>query len=187
MVPADGGEHSYDSLFHLDAEEASVDGDSGAVRTHTDGPNVAIRPLADAGLDVEIVKGREEPCQGWGNDPWRPVPTAIFSFSGKGTRWATYVVEPLARGESPGVSAMVRIESSAGPEALGIEVRHESGARDVILLKHQPSSETAGTATFGEWELDGEIGVVRLSAELGVESVCLAGADRLSRDGEAVG
>jgi hypothetical protein len=59
----------------------------------------------------------------------------------------------------------------------------------VILLNQQSSetAETAETATFGEWKLDGEIGVVRLNAELGVESVCLAGADRLRRNGEVVG
>ena len=78
---------------------------------------------------------------------------------------------------------MERIETSTGPDALGIEVRHESGARDVILLNQQSS----GTARFREWELEGEIGVVRLNGDLGVESVCLAGVERLSRNGEVVG
>lgn len=183
MAAADGAAHVYEALFHLDAEEAFVDAASKSVTTKTDCANVVLHPLADAGLELTIIKGREDPVQGWGNNPWRPVPTAIYRFAGSGTCWAAYAVEPVDKGERARVSAVERIDATAGVESLGIEVRLENGTRDVILLCHEPST---GSVAFAEWAMDGEMGVVRLTAAGEVDCAVLVGGKKLSRNSVAL-
>ncbi len=182
MSATDGETHVYEALFHLDAEDAVVDAASRAVITSSDEANVVIHPLADAGLDVALIKGQEDPVQGWGNNPWRPVPTAIYRFTGRGTCWAAYAVEPVAKGGKVGVSAIERIESTSDGASLGLEVRLANGTRDVVLVGHQP----AGSVAFGEWAMDGEIGVVRLRAAGEVDCAFVVGGEQLSRQNVAL-
>jgi len=48
----------------------------------------------------------------------------------------------------------------------------------VILLRQEPS----GTVAFGEWEMNGEIGIVRLTAAGQVDCAFLAEGTKLSRE-----
>ena len=83
-------EHRYESLFHMNAEAATVDPQSGAVTTQggQNAANLVVWPVPAVGaavqlpphqpatkLNVAVVKGiEEEPVQGWANGPWRPGP-----------------------------------------------------------------------------------------------------------------
>jgi hypothetical protein len=182
MVASDDGEHTYEALFHLDAEEAQIDETLKSVTSqNSDEPNVRILPMADDELEVKIVKGQDEPFQGWGNDPWRPVPTAIYSYSGKKIAWTAYAVCPTPAGETAVVTSVDRIPCSED-DALGLSILRNDGRKDVILI-----SQTVGTVTrFEEYEMDGEIAVLRMEVSGEVDSAEVVQGSRLSANGESI-
>lgn len=102
LTPRDSRTHQYEALFHLDTQEAVVDAKTKAVSSKNLGEaNVLVMPVSGKGLDVSIVKGKEdEPVQGWANSPWRAIPTAIFRKSGQGVVNYCFVVEPIGQGET---------------------------------------------------------------------------------------
>jgi hypothetical protein len=113
LTPQDARVHKVEALFHFDAPEAVVEASTKAVLGKSGAAaNIVIRPVDSSGLAVTIVKGtEEEPVQGWANDPWRAVPTAIFSKSGTGVVNFCFVVEPVGAGA---VSRLTRVEPLAG-------------------------------------------------------------------------
>ena len=98
LRPGDKATHMYESLFHLDATSAAVDGLT--VQTRNQGEaNVKILALPDAETSLNVVKGKKnEPVQGWANSPWRAVPTAIYRKSAKGLVRMAFVIAPWAKG-----------------------------------------------------------------------------------------
>jgi len=113
LEPLDNEAHSYQALFHLDAEEVSVDTESGIVETRD--PRVAnlrIVPLSGEGLKTRIVRGQETPVvQGWlprghGIRGVRPIPTVVYERrSAKPVCFVT-VFQPLRDGSEDRVSAV---------------------------------------------------------------------------------
>lgn len=128
LTPRDNSEHQYEALFHLDTENALVDGSTKTVRSDNAGDsNVAILPLAGSKLSVEIVKGKEdEPVQGWANSPWRAIPTAIYRQSGQGVMRFFFVLDLVAKGAQPSVR---RVEQRA-------DRTHDHSARIVFADGH---------------------------------------------------
>ena len=129
LVPADGGQHAYEALFHLDSEEATVaEGD--VVSTVNQGQaNLSITPMGTSG--VQIVKGKEdEPVQGWSNGPWRAVPTAIYSSAGTGTLRMAFVMEPVAADGRAKLSSARMLEGVG--EGFSIELRLQDGSRYMV-------------------------------------------------------
>ena len=124
LTPQDNREHGYDALFHLDAEEATVDASTKAVRSaNTNAANVLIVPVVADGLEASLVKGKtDEPVQGWSNSPWRPIPTAVFHKTGKGMMHFNFVLEPLAKGASARVVGVERTD-----EGVRIKFADKSG------------------------------------------------------------
>lgn len=103
LTPADGAPHTYEALFHLDAETAQADSATQAVRT----AGLNLVPAVSEGLSVEIVKGKEEePVQGWAGSPWRAIPTAIYRKSGAGVARFLFVLEPLKADAAPAVKQL---------------------------------------------------------------------------------
>ncbi|MBT3374299.1 MAG: alginate lyase family protein [Lentisphaerae bacterium] len=95
LTPRDGGEHEYTSLFHLDDTEATLDPNALSISTGSAGKaNVHLLPARLPGLSARIAKGEEDPVQGWANGPWRPVPTAVYTFKGKGVSHLATAVYP---------------------------------------------------------------------------------------------
>lgn len=100
LAPADDAPHTYTSLFHIDDTEATLDETTLAVRTATpEKANLALVPAAQDGLAVSVVKGQDEPFQGWSNGPWRAVPTAVYTWQAQGPTQQAMVVYPLAPGQ----------------------------------------------------------------------------------------
>ncbi len=104
FTPKDDRTHTYETIFHLENKEASVDRASLAV-TGTDArrANLAILPAAREGLSVAVVKGQEKPVvQGWvpaeGYEV-RPIPTPVYTRTAAGQIVEPYVLWPLAPGE----------------------------------------------------------------------------------------
>lgn len=140
LIPGDEREHLYESLFHLDADEAAVDGDSLAVRTVREDANLIIVPLKD-GLEVRVIKGQEEPVQGWAANPWRPIPTAIFSKRGRGAVRFAYVLYPFRGEEAPELRVEpLRLDPSGSP-AIAVAVHLPGGRVDRILFNDSPGEE----------------------------------------------
>jgi len=99
LEPRDGKPHTYETLFHLDAENAAADGLR--VATQNPGPNLTV--LAFGADSVRIVKGQKEPVvQGWlpdhagGYGGIRPIPTAIYRKETSGNVTLLYALCPTA-------------------------------------------------------------------------------------------
>jgi hypothetical protein len=99
LEPTDELPHTYESLFHLDAEDAKVEGLQ--VTTQNKGPNLAL--LAFGAESVSVVKGQKEPVvQGWlpdssaGYGGIRPIPTAIYRKQAQGEVTMLYALWPSA-------------------------------------------------------------------------------------------
>ncbi|MBI4529959.1 MAG: alginate lyase family protein [Candidatus Latescibacteria bacterium] len=181
LVAGDDAEHTYESLFHLDAEEVRIDRETKIVATaNTGAANLAIVPVADASLSVQVVKGQDDPVQGWANDPWRPVPTAVYTRRGRGTIWFAYVLYPTRAGQEVPVASVEPI--LAGEEVLGITVCFFDGRADCILFSHRPGHR----ATFGTFSTDAEVAVIRLWRDDAVDRAFLVRGSFIQRDSAPV-
>jgi len=98
----DGKPHSYQALFHLDAQSVDVDREHGIVETKDAATaNIRIVPLSGRDLKTSIIRGQETPVvQGWlprghGIRGVRPIPTVVYERrSAKPVRFLT-VLQPL--------------------------------------------------------------------------------------------
>ena len=159
LVPSDSEEHTYETLFHFDAEEAITDDATRSVATASaDAANVTVLPMASDRLKLTVVKGEDDPVQGWGNDPWRPVPAAVYSTSGRGTIWMAYAVVPTRAGEDSSITSVEWIGDDE--ETLALAVNFADGRKDLIHIAHKNKAEKA----FGVYTSDAEAAVVRLNA-----------------------
>jgi len=140
LEPADEAEHTYEALFHLDTEEAQTL-DAGVVRTLNEGQsNLQITPAPV--LNVEIVKGKQDPpVQGWANGPWRAIPTAIYKTSGSGTVRMAFVLEPVAAGEEPKVTAAKVLTTEPGFAA--VEISLADGGSILVIQRDEPGELVA--------------------------------------------
>lgn len=143
LVAEDDAEHRFDSLFHFDAEEATADSATKSVVTQNEDANVAIHPMQSDALDLSIVKGEDDPVQGWANDPWRPVPTAVYSFSGKGTTWMCYAVVPLKPGAQSEIESVACLDTTDA--SITVQVTWKNGGKDIVQFAHEADVEMTAT------------------------------------------
>lgn len=163
MTPEDDAAHEYESLFHLDADEATVDDDLRVTSVTGEGQSyLTIVPLPTEGLGVEVVKGvEEEPVQGWS---WAMVgrrgaiPTARYTLSGAGEQTMVYLLWPVAAGAEAPITAFRRIDAGTG--AVAGEVALADGSRQLFLF--QPES---AARTFGGYETDAPVAFVEVEAD----------------------
>lgn len=109
-----GKPHSYQALFHLDAQNVEVDRGCGTVETQDAATaNIRIVPLPSRDLKTSIVRGQETPViQGWlprghGIRGVRPIPTIVYERrSAKPVRFLT-VLQPLRDKNQNRVSAII--------------------------------------------------------------------------------
>jgi hypothetical protein len=99
LEPKDDQPHTYEALFHLDAEDVKVDGLQ--VVTQSKGSSLAL--LASGADSVSIVKGQREPdVQGWlpdasaGYGGVRPIPTAVYRKCAQGKTVMLYALAASA-------------------------------------------------------------------------------------------
>lgn len=143
MTPADDAEHLYESMFHLDADGASVDPATGSVRTENkESSNLCIIPVVNEGLDVRIVSGQAQPVvQGWMPVGWvtgykcKPIPTPIFSKQTAGATSMAYVLYPIPPGMRCPVIGVesVDVHVDGGVQAVGLVVRFADGSADYFV------------------------------------------------------
>jgi hypothetical protein len=142
------GTHGIESLFHLNHDEAEVEGS--IARSIDPGmSNVLIAAAPVPGLQTRIVKGQTEPeVQGFiPNDRWhaswktpearvpdhgkREVPTVVYSVRAALPARLAYVLTPYPKGERPDVSCRVLPVEGQGT---AVEVSLPGGKRQTILV-----------------------------------------------------
>ncbi len=155
LTPRDKREHRYEALFHLDAANATIDEKTKTVRTENADANLAIVPLADNGLSVQVVKGKEdEPVQGWANHPWRAIPTAIYTKFSKGVVTFFFVLAPSAKGAQPPIRSVERAAAESAAAAARIvfadggSLEVSRSGTDFALLRKKADGRTEDVARF---------------------------------------
>lgn len=144
LTPADAQPHRYESLFHLNADDVQVDRSSQvAITQNAKTANLVLWPVATVPLDVEIVRGREEePVQGWAARPWRPVPTTVYSCSGKGVvRMATVLYPVASKARSPLKNVQLlptTTEGKACDDAIALRLEFTDGPAHILLHADRP-------------------------------------------------
>ncbi len=132
LEPLDGKPHSYEALWHLDANTVDLDAPTGIAETHDPGANLRIVPLwVGAGPrarpevgqpqgvapTARLVKGQEAPTvQGWmpqghGIRGVRPIPTIVHECGSAESIVLVTVFQPLRDGKEDRVA---RVSSEAG-------------------------------------------------------------------------
>ena len=143
LEPSDDGEHLYESLFHLNTEAATLDENSLIVRTENkEESNLYIVPLHEDKLQAKIVKGQEDPVQGWSSDPWREIPTIIYSQKAKGRTRFIYLLYPVPKGDpAAGEPVIPQLREGDSDRGSCVEVVFPGGKIDKITFRDLLGSE----------------------------------------------
>jgi len=136
------GQHRYENVLHLDADDASVDQATMRVDTANGGAaNLALVPLALDGLSLRLVKGQEDPVQGWiPRERHRAVPTAIYAKAGPPPQLFVTLLVPYAPGDRPVIQAELVPANVGLNEAVALSV-HLGASRDVLLYAYDQPRE----------------------------------------------
>ncbi|MFW6437375.1 MAG: heparinase II/III family protein, partial [Armatimonadota bacterium] len=153
------GDHLYEALFNLDAEDAAVHADGLSVSSTDEGaPNLTLVPLATEGLSMRIAKGQEEPLLGWvpRTGEHRPVPCVVYSKSGPTPQSLVTLMLPHPTEEPPAVETEVLEQTD---EMIALRITREVGEETVLYAFDGPMAmEADGIAT------DARLAVVRRDA-----------------------
>ncbi len=179
MQPGDDGEHTYEALFHLDAEEAAVDAATQAVTVEHEGGAFRIIPFGPQAAEVEIIKGQTEPVvQGWvptgRHNELRPIPTAVFRWRSVGPSVMAFALVPRAADEEWPV-AEITSGSPGAPSAVAAKLALRGGHVDLFAR----SGAEARPTTFGRLETDAEVALARLDEQGNVLKVFQIGGSEL--------
>ena len=172
LHPEDEAAHQYESLFHLNAADATVNESSGAVvSVNPTGPNVALIPVCRHGWQVKIIQGQEEPSvQGWlptaRHNELRPVPTAVYSRRQTGDATMACVIAPLREAEAAPVVKPIGTSEVAVASGFAFRVTLPDETEYVVLWNDRPGTQllaeefrtSARLAVFtGDDRLAGEV------------------------------
>ncbi|MFO7945399.1 MAG: alginate lyase family protein, partial [Armatimonadota bacterium] len=148
-------EHTYSNLFHLDAEEASVDEETMVVSSADAGrPGLTLIPLDTAGLSLRMVKGQEDPVQGWiPREGHREVPTAIYEKTGPTPQRFVTILMPRPDEEVTAVNAEILQQDAS---MIALEVTTDVGT-DTLLYSFEAPQEMQA----GDISTDARLAVVR--------------------------
>ena len=142
LTSRDDKPHTYESLFHLNADDARAETETGAVVTsNPTGANVALLPVELGKWGVRIVKGQEEPTvQGWlttnRHNVLRPVPTVVYRCEQEENARIAYLIAPLRQGEP-----MPHVESippSDNADGIAFRVTLPDGTAHAVLWNPSP-------------------------------------------------
>ena len=166
------GDHTYENLFHLDADEAALDEETLSVRTLVpDAANLLVIPADRDGLTVEVVKGREEPVQGWvPRAKHRPIPTPVYRKTGPPPQTFVTLLVPLATGEEPALAAELLDTGLPRSEAVALRVSDPDSTDTLLYAFDEPRSMEAGGI-----RADARLALVRRPAEGEIVTAAMEG------------
>lgn len=182
------GKHTFESLFHLDAENAVLDPQMKSARTmEKDRANILLVPLLTEDLSARIVKGQEDPVQGWLPSEKRPIPTVIYSKNTPCPATFEVLLFPYPKGQEAGVKVSaipVQRDGKLLPshEAVAMKIETAGKGADIVYLSHAAPA----LSRFGEYETDAEVACVRLAQDGSVASSALVNGKTLKRNGTPV-
>lgn len=170
------GKHTYSNIFHLDAEEAVVDPASLVARTQEqEKANLALVPADRDGLTVRVVKGQEDPVQGWiPRENHRAVPTPIYEKTGPCPRTFTTLLVPYPAGAALLAEAEVLDVGKPRHEAVAVSMK-VGESEDVLLYSY----DKPATLKANEVSADARLALVRKLGD-GQWSAALMDGTRLS-------
>ncbi len=138
--------HTYESLFHLNADAAVADAETGVVVTsNPTGANVALVPIELGDWHLDIVTGQEEPTvQGWlmtnKHNVLRPVPTAVYRCEKAGGAQIAYLIAPLRQGEAMPVVEPIPTTGDAKDSGLAFRVTLPDESSHTVLWNGTPGT-----------------------------------------------
>ncbi len=181
------GRHKAESLFHFQASAtARVEPEDGSVRTVNGRAGLVILPAPGAELEVRIVKGQEDPLQGWVPAGWgehRPSPAAIYSVEEELPLAWDMVLHPHPGDSVPAV-AVERLQVEEQGEVVptwqvSALCVHVDGGRDYYYASH----ERRALRTAGPLESDGEVALVRCGGDGRPRELALINGSYVSLEG----
>ena len=181
------GVHRVESLLHF-PPEAEVEVSDDLVRVKAGDVGLLVVPVNPDGFSVEIVRGREEPLQGWAPGTKHfgdhiPTPTAVFSLERELPAALGFLLMPF-RGKEPEVRVSYLPAERANrtlsaSQALGATIELEGNTTHFLSLA-QPGQITG----FGDLEWDGDFAQVERDSSGQPTRLCLIGGSYLRRAGE---
>ncbi|MCX7048483.1 MAG: alginate lyase family protein, partial [Candidatus Sumerlaeota bacterium] len=144
LQPGDAKEHSYEILFHLDANEAVVNPVTHSVSVDDSGKGLSILPLLEAGFTVEIAKGQTKPeVQGWlptgQHNVLRPIPTAIFRWKSSGPCGMAFILAPRHPRQDAFPCKIKRLTPASSE--LNVEIALTGGGKDKLLIQTEAPND----------------------------------------------
>ncbi|HCU35284.1 MAG TPA: hypothetical protein DGT21_07405 [Armatimonadetes bacterium] len=169
FTPEDDRQHTYEALFHLDADDAVVDDQTRAASVVVGDTGLRIIPIAAALPEVEIIKGQIEPVvQGWlptgRHNELRPIPTAVFRWAATGPLTVAYALAPREEAQWP-VRACECLPGSTATSIVS-EIALTTGGRDLLAV----GEAGAGRELPGLGETDAEMTLTRIGDDGSVRS-----------------
>lgn len=173
LLGTDTGEHKFDLLFHLNAESAETNSETKIVRTtegnsatEADKSNIALVPLRHDELSVKIIKGQENPVQGWIPSEKRQIPTAIYTQKSSCPATFETLLYPYQGSESPDIeisriSVLQEGKAVQPTEAIALEIWHGKST-DLLFVSH---TKQARLYQFGGYRTTAKVALVRLNEE----------------------
>ena len=167
LRPSDEASHTYEAMFHLDADDAEVlENGRGVITKNSAGEsNLGIYAISTKPIDVRIVSGQEEPTvQVWiprgGPYQCEPIPTAIFKTEGDGPTAMSYVLYPVKAGEESPVAHVEHIPAAGDNGRIAIAGR--IALRDGREIYFVQSEAGKGWVRVSDGETDAEAGAMEL-------------------------
>ncbi|MEN6642716.1 MAG: alginate lyase family protein [Armatimonadia bacterium] len=148
LTPKDQRLHDYRAYFHLRPAEARVLEDGKTILTDNgDKANLAIIPVAKAGLRAQVIKGQKDPfLLGWtlkSGLECEPIPVATYEWQANGESQVAYVFYPL----KPGVKELPLVTATAGGFAVKVGERVDEvklGGKARVEVVRKAGAETVG-------------------------------------------
>jgi hypothetical protein len=190
------GKHAYSQLFHFRPDRTvKVFDDSRAGPVDANRPNIAI--IQADPVPAQIIKGREDPPQGWfSSGQGKYEPAAMLSLDQTATGGAIYdtIMLPLDKGQPMNVEVKrIPVTDAAGKsvppaEVCALRLITPLGT-DLYLndLRQQEIGPANGRAKIaGELQTDARAAVVRLSPDGKVIAASAVGATHVNLGGRQV-
>jgi hypothetical protein len=148
LEPTDTVEHLYESMFHVDASDVTLDTTfKSAISNEPNAANIAIVPLVSDNLDVRSIKGQMQPFvqgwlpQGYAAKPANARPAVYFSKSKAGSTHFLYVFLPIEPGAQAVLPTVTAVANAANAE-IAADIAFAGGKTHRVVLS------SAGSLTF---------------------------------------
>jgi len=191
------GEHTYSQLFHLPPDRTpAVLGRGRAGTQKPKRPNIVLIQ-ADSDISAQIVRGREDPPQGWysaGQNKLSPAPTIVFEQTARDMARYDTLLLPLDIGQSPNakVERVAVTDAKGQPLSSGdvcaLRITTPKGTDYYVndLRRAEITAAPGLTKQIGTLRTDARAAVIRLSPTGAVRTFSAVGASLLELNGKAI-